>query len=542
MPWQTTPFAAFSLLLLVGAAASTKRDAVVEVADMAASESRRPLTVLILSIPSSGHLAVPVALGEELARRGHNVTLASTAMDGVPNRPKMMAERAGLNYLNAGPSPGVARQLWFNSSFMLDIQRLPVWNALSIMRNFGVSIVVSDTVQMIELLETFPPEQWDIILADEFLGSLLTCLSRQSKTPVVQLNTGPEKAHLPPWPFPHILLGDVTDNMTFFDRLKQFLFERVIFFMQYVLTEKVRTVAGNDCEISMMSSAPGERYPQIVPSVIGFEFPRTREPLVEYVGSVITRSPDPIPDDMLTWLDSKNEGSVIYVSMGSFIPLLDSPGRAIAEGIMNTSYSTLWSLPEFNRNFLSGLELDSEQIYLSKWVPQLSVLMHKAIGMAVLHGGMNGVSEALVNGIPVLVLPAPFMADPTSIAAHIRQCGAGLYLNRNLATAADVTSRIEEIMSDANFRNNAERIGMLYRRAGGANRAADLVEFYAEVGYDHLIPAYIKYDWSWVQFHNVDVCATLLGVACVVVYVLVRVCRCALRRCCMRNRDKDKME
>ena len=97
-------------------------------------------------------------------------------------------------------------------------------------------------------------------------------------------------------------------------------------------------------------------------------------------------------------------------------------------------------------------------------------------------------------------------------------------------------------MSGANFRNNAERIRMLFRRAGGVNRAADLVEFYAEVGYDHLIPAYIKYDWSWVQFHNVDVCATLLGVACVVVYVLVRVCRCVLRRCCLRNRDKDKME
>ena len=251
--------------------------------------------------------------------------------------------------------------------------------------------------------------------------------------------------------------------------------------------------------------------------------------------------PDPIPDDMLIWLDSKKEGSVIYVSMGSFIPLLDSPGRAIAEGVMDTSYSTLWSLPESNRNFLPGLQIDREQIYLSKWVPQLSVLRHKAIGMAILHGGMNGISEALANGIPTLVLPAPLPGDQTPIAARVHQCGAGLYLNRDLATAADVTSRIEEIMS-GDFRANAEKIRMLFHRAGGVYKAADLVEFYAEVGYDHLIPAYIKYDWSWVQFHNVDVCATLLGVVCVVVYVLVRVCRCALRRCCVRNRDKDKVE
>jgi len=37
----------------------------------------------------------------------------------------------------------------------------------------------------------------------------------------------------------------------------------------------------------------------------------------------------------------------------------------------------------------------------------------------------------------------------------------------------------------------------LVRYSGeGVVRAAVLVEFYEEVGYKHLIPAYAKYDWS----------------------------------------------
>ena len=45
----------------------------------------------------------------------------------------------------------------------------------------------------------------------------------------------------------------------------------------------------------------------------------------------------------------------------------------------------------------------------------------------------------------------------------------------------------------------------MYKFAGGAKRAADLVEFYEDVGYEHLVPSFVKYKWSWVQYYNVDV-------------------------------------
>ena len=297
MPWQTTPVAALSLLLLVGVAASTKRDAVMEVANLVASESS-PLTVLIISLPTSGHLAVPTALGEELARHGHNVTLASTAVDGVPNRPKIAAERAGISYLNAGPTLDVARQIFRvqldvfgrnNVALLVDNGRGNEDESLIV-----IDIVIRDIAQMISMFETYPPEQWDVILADYFFGPLLTCICLQSKAPVIQLNTGLQFEHLPPWPFPHLMLGYVTDAMTFTNRLNEIFVELTVTYFGYAAAEKVKAITSNYCEvISSFSTAssPGERFPQIVPTVIGFEFPRTIYPLVEYVGPILSLFP-----------------------------------------------------------------------------------------------------------------------------------------------------------------------------------------------------------------------------------------------------------
>ena len=72
-------------------------------------------------------------------------------------------------------------------------------------------------------------------------------------------------------------------------------------------------------------------------------------------------------------------------------------------------------------------------------------------------------------------------------------------------------------------------IRQVFIQAGGAERAAELVEFYADVGYDHLIPAYAKYEWSWVQYYNVDVYGIILCFICACIYCSVRFCFCICR-------------
>ena len=77
--------------------------------------------------------------------------------------------------------------------------------------------------------------------------------------------------------------------------------------------------------------------------------------------------------------------------------------------------------------------------------------------------------------------------------------------------------------------------------AGGAKAAADLVEFYSEVGYSHLVPAYAKYEWSWVQYYNFDVYCLLLFLSCLLIYCSYKLLKCCLRLCCCRSK-KEKVE
>ena len=79
--------------------------------------------------------------------------------------------------------------------------------------------------------------------------------------------------------------------------------------------------------------------------------------------------------------------------------------------------------------------------------------------------------------------------------------------------------------------------------AGGVEQAARLIEYYCEVGYDHLIPAYAKYNWTWVQYYNAesDVYAFYSLVGAVLVIIFVKCCRMCKRRCCGGNK-KDKKD
>ena len=103
-----------------------------------------------------------------------------------------------------------------------------------------------------------------------------------------------------------------------------------------------------------------------------------------------------------------------------------------------------------------------------------------------------------------------------------------LYYGRNLSlqTITDVTVKLNSSF----YRDNAKLMQKMYRLAGGATRAAKLVEFYEEVGYDHLVPAYVKYSWTWVQYYDVDVYLTLGFGFCTVVFVMYKTFYCLVKK------------
>ena len=495
----------------------------------------RRLSVLMLSLPFAGHFSPLVALGEELVRRGHNVTLCTTVdkHEQWPDRLKKRAERAGINFVSTSSGAGELVSL---------VLRRPKEFGLSMIREV-IKVIAEISHEIAETVDSSAIKDWDVIIANDFLFPLLACIHWKWKITSISLSTALQfQPHtLPQWSFP-ILLGTArSDNLSFSDRLMFGLMSSLTATLyDQVLVRGIRSRLEDTCagiSLSYMYTAPGVYLPQIVPTVVGFEFPRTISPLTEYVGPILSKSPEPLDNDLKTWLDGRGKGSVIYISMGSLVPVSNKTGRAIALGISGTKYSAIWSLRKNDQDvILQDLQLDPTRFFISSWTPQLCILQHKAISMTIMHGGMNGVSEALYNGVPIIVLP--YAGEQVVNADRVHSQGLGILLDLQTITKDKIRESIERITS-GDYQEKAKNVQKMFLHAGGVERAADLVEFYEDVGYDHLVPAYAKYEWNWLQYYNVDVYILMLCIALLCMYSTCRLCSCVCRRCVRSKEKKD---
>lgn len=81
---------------------------------------------------------------------------------------------------------------------------------------------------------------------------------------------------------------------------------------------------------------------------------------------------------------------MIHINMRSV-----AQGEVIVNATKLIGYSGIWSLRKVNQYILGGLEIDREHLRIMKWVPQLAVMEHLPIAIAIIHGGMNGVHKAM---------------------------------------------------------------------------------------------------------------------------------------------------
>lgn len=106
-----------------------------------------------------------------------------------------------------------------------------------------------------------------------------------------------------------------------------------------------------------------------------------------------------------------------------------------------------------------------------EYVPQPALLARAALFIT--HGGINSAHEAMLHGVPMLVLPQ--RADHHVVAGQVEVAGAGLVLDRAAATSERLAELAGRVMNSPEFRSNSQAMGETLRRAGGPARAADAI-------------------------------------------------------------------
>ena len=173
---------------------------------------RKSLNVLVMSLPAFGHLKPLLAVGEQLVKAGHNVTFITTDGDKNHEIPARI-ERLGMTYVSAGESVmsyQLAKKDARSQSSLLHIIKAMI---TYLPQEFGTIIESASNY--------VNGHKVDIIIGEDFLQPALLCLSTEKdiKTVMVGTTLQIQPHSLPPWPWPLILSGAISDNLSFFERL-----------------------------------------------------------------------------------------------------------------------------------------------------------------------------------------------------------------------------------------------------------------------------------------------------------------------------------
>ena len=106
------------------------------------------------------------------------------------------------------------------------------------------------------------------------------------------------------------------------------------------------------------------------------------------------------------------------------------------------------------------------------YAPQLEVLARARLALT--HAGLNTVLDGLSCGIPLVAVPITY--EQPAIAARLLYTGTGKLVGLKGLHAPQLKAAIRAVLDEPSYVRNAQVVASSIRSAGGARRAADIIE------------------------------------------------------------------
>jgi MGT family glycosyltransferase len=183
--------------------------------------------------------------------------------------------------------------------------------------------------------------------------------------------------------------------------------------------------------------------------------------------------------------EALDDGKLVYISLGTINHLDEAFYRAAFEAFGD--YPAQFVLSVGKNTDLSRFGDIPANFIVRQYVPQLEILQRA--DAFITHGGMNSVHEGLYYGVPLVVVPHQF--EQLLNGKRVAETGTGVLLGARYpygrVTAAELRAALDKVLTDLQYRQQAERIGDTLKAAGGYPRAVEEIE--AFVGEKELQPA-----------------------------------------------------
>jgi MGT family glycosyltransferase len=186
-----------------------------------------------------------------------------------------------------------------------------------------------------------------------------------------------------------------------------------------------------------------------------------------FVGASVRQGGE-VGHELAALLEREDSRPRIYVSLGSFLSARSDVLERIVSAFRALPVRLVVASGVTPRSALGSIPSDW---HVASYLPQPDVL--RSCDLAISHGGNNTVTEALWAGVPLLV--GPFSTDQFAGAADVWRAGLGDVFDPNAAAPEEIAGRALRVLAGLEPRR-AAALGVTLRQRFGPEYASRLVE------------------------------------------------------------------
>jgi zeaxanthin glucosyltransferase len=403
----------------------------------------------IVCPPTPGHINPFAVLGRCLQRRGHRVTLFQ-----IPPLSET-ARGEGLDFHPVGDTEG--REVAEAIASMVELKGLA-----SVRFAVECSRRLSDLLCR-ELPRALRKSNVDMVLADQNEPAAAS-VAQSLKLPFVSVCPGlplnREPAIPPPffgwaWRDSMLARGRNRAGMAVADWLIAPVNRTLNYYRADWGLPPIRTPDD--------SFSPLAQLCQLTPD---FDFPRRNLPRgFHYLGPLVDGESVKYS---FPW-ERLNGKPLVYASLGTLQDAGSEYFRMIASACAGLNVQVVIAAGSNHATALRNLEGFPIVV---QYAPQLELLARATL--AITHAGLNSVMQSLLFGVPMVAIPLAH--DQPATAARIAWSGTGEVIPPRAVNVGRLRAAIARVLGLPRFRQKAAGIGESIKRAGGAEKGADVVE------------------------------------------------------------------
>ncbi|NP_001243958.1 UDP-glycosyltransferase UGT33K1 isoform X1 [Bombyx mori] len=479
-------------------------------------ESARILAVV--PTPSISHQVVFRPVTQELARRGHQVTVITTDPAFPKGQTPDNLTEIDLHDLSYG--------LW-SRMFLNITPTISKVGAYEMMKSAYESFNVIFENQMnsdeVQKILNDRRKVFDLLIVEACVRPALV-LSYKYKVPLILFSsfgtvhgsleavTGPFHAFLNPGQMQRRV-----HKLTTWEKIKeiwvQYKFQRVLKELEEPETEMGRKLFGPEVpHITELMNNVDLLFLNVHAS---WDNNRSVPPSLIYLGGLPQKPGKELPKTLKSYMDSSRKG-IIYISFGTNVLTSLLPKDKV-----NVLFRAISVLPhnvilKWDADKMPGLP---ENVLMGKWFPQSDLLKHRNVKLFITQGGLQSTDESITAGVPLIGIP--MIGDQWYNVEQYVKFGIGVGLDLESLTKADLLEAIHKVIGDESYRQNIAclRRQMYDQPQSSLERAVWWTEYVLRHGgAKHLrSPAA---NMSLTQYLELDLLSLLLLLVCIILFVI----------------------